>query len=419
MSGSSDVVHFPPFRLDLVAGRLWREEHEVVLRAKTLAVLRHLVLHAGRFVSKEELLDTIWPDVYVSDVVPLVCVRELRKVFADDAKNPRFIQTMRRRGIRFLAPTFPDALAGVTPEAEGLDLLPPLPSPRQVHPLKVRVSNFVGREAELLQLDRLWAQALHGERQLVFVTGEPGIGKTALIEAFRQRLETGSGRTDAAAQSLPSESFFLSVKFAHGQCIEHHGPGEASLQMTLALALVATEGYASHELVTTYQRARELAAHSKSAIRRFWVLMGLHDFHATRGEFVVTREIAEDVMRLADVTADPAIRFSGHLLLGYNAYCRGELAEARRHFDYEAGASDTSSSFARTYTISDVSWPFVRDFGLPRTSRGRAATCRATGREAGPSLSVGVLFEPGGALLSGPQHGHCPQICRTCLASST
>src|SRR6266508_845228 len=96
-------ILFPPFRLDLVNECVWRERQQIPLRGKTFAVLRCLVEHAGQLVSKEALLNAVWPQTYVSDVVLMVCIGELRRALGDDAKRPQYIETVHRRGYRFIA----------------------------------------------------------------------------------------------------------------------------------------------------------------------------------------------------------------------------------------------------------------------------------------------------------------------------
>jgi DNA-binding winged helix-turn-helix (wHTH) protein len=90
------TIHFPPWRLDLAQQQLWRGAEEVRLRAKTFGILCHLAERPGRLVTKEELLATFWPDTYVCDVAPMVCVWEIRK-----ALGPEVITTVHRRGYRF------------------------------------------------------------------------------------------------------------------------------------------------------------------------------------------------------------------------------------------------------------------------------------------------------------------------------
>src|SRR5262249_34292716 len=91
---------FPPFRIDVRGARLWSETQPIELRPKTFAVLCYLVEHAGKLVKKEELLDAIWPDTAVVDAVLKVSIRELRDALGDTSTNPRFIETVHRRGYR-------------------------------------------------------------------------------------------------------------------------------------------------------------------------------------------------------------------------------------------------------------------------------------------------------------------------------
>jgi DNA-binding winged helix-turn-helix (wHTH) protein len=99
----AEPLVFPPFRLDLVNEQLWREHQLVPLRPKTFAVLRFLVEHAGRLLTKEELLKGVWPDTHVSEGILKGYIRDLRDILGDDAQQPRFIETLPRRGHRFIA----------------------------------------------------------------------------------------------------------------------------------------------------------------------------------------------------------------------------------------------------------------------------------------------------------------------------
>src|SRR5215510_7004046 len=102
-------VLFPPFRLDLKGARLWEGGREIRLRPKTFAVLRYLAERPGRLVSTADLLSAVWPGVAVTDVMPRLCVRELRAALGDDAHSPRFIETRPGRGYQFVAPLLPIA----------------------------------------------------------------------------------------------------------------------------------------------------------------------------------------------------------------------------------------------------------------------------------------------------------------------
>ena len=100
---------FPPFRLDAAPACLWRGDQLIALRPKPLAVLVHLVAHAGEVVSKAALLDAVWPETAVGDDVLRSCIRQIRRALEDAAESPRFIATLHRRGYRFIAPVAPVA----------------------------------------------------------------------------------------------------------------------------------------------------------------------------------------------------------------------------------------------------------------------------------------------------------------------
>jgi DNA-binding winged helix-turn-helix (wHTH) protein len=97
MQGAQQLL-FPPFRVDLISERLWQGEREIPLRPKTFAVLRYLLEQREKSVTTAALLQAVWPDVIVSEAVPRMCIRELRRVLGDNATHPRFIATHLRRG---------------------------------------------------------------------------------------------------------------------------------------------------------------------------------------------------------------------------------------------------------------------------------------------------------------------------------
>src|SRR5215831_11551732 len=107
-------VSFGPYRLDSAHGQLWRGKQAVKLTPKALAVLRHLAERPGQVVTKEELFGAAWPDTVVSEAALTYCIRELRHALRDDARIPRYIETVHRRGYRFIAP-----LTTVSPPVAG------------------------------------------------------------------------------------------------------------------------------------------------------------------------------------------------------------------------------------------------------------------------------------------------------------
>jgi pimeloyl-ACP methyl ester carboxylesterase len=99
-----ESVRFGPYRLDAAEERVWRGEEVVRLTAKTFSVLRYLAERPGRLVTKEELFRVLWPNTAVSDAALTRCIRELREALSDDPKEPHYVETVHRRGFRFIGP---------------------------------------------------------------------------------------------------------------------------------------------------------------------------------------------------------------------------------------------------------------------------------------------------------------------------
>jgi pimeloyl-ACP methyl ester carboxylesterase/DNA-binding winged helix-turn-helix (wHTH) protein len=113
------ILEFAQFRLDPVSGQLYGDAATVPLTPKAFALLTYLAQQAGRLVSKQELLDAVWPGVFVGDAVLKSTIREVRKALGDDPQCPRFIETAHRRGYRFIAPTAASASPAIAGFAHG------------------------------------------------------------------------------------------------------------------------------------------------------------------------------------------------------------------------------------------------------------------------------------------------------------
>jgi DNA-binding winged helix-turn-helix (wHTH) protein/predicted ATPase len=230
------ILHFGAYRLDPQNEQLWRDQQVIRLTGKSFAVLRYLAEHPKQLVSRSELLRSVWAETIVSATTITSCIKELRKALEDDAKAPRYIETVHRRGYRFIAPlaTAPQVVSSQYPvtsnqqeetqKAKGkkqkakIEICSPVPSTQ--HP----ALTLVGRDAELARLHRWLEKALRGERQIVFVTGEAGIGKTTLVETFLWQIEA-------------QERLWL----GRGQCIEQYGAGEAYMPVLEALGRLCRE----------------------------------------------------------------------------------------------------------------------------------------------------------------------------------
>src|SRR5215470_3020715 len=99
----AEQLVFGPFRLDPGQKRLWQGEEQLALQPRQVAVLLYLVEHAGRVVTKEELLKAVWAGTYVTRAALKVCIRAIRVALGDAAVAPQYVETVGREGYRFIA----------------------------------------------------------------------------------------------------------------------------------------------------------------------------------------------------------------------------------------------------------------------------------------------------------------------------
>ncbi len=212
-------IFFDPFLLDRPNECLLRGSEVIKLRPKAYAVLNHLISHSGRLVTKEELLAAVWPGTFVTDAVLKVTIQQVRDALEDDSKFPRFIETAHRRGYRFIAQI--DAGKTVEPVKQRVFGEPHFSSGEyeRYPPLGI-----VGRDEVLSRMRRRLAKILGGERQILFVTGEAGIGKTALADTFARYV-----------------GFDRNIRLGRGQCLEQYGTGEAYLPFLEAIGRLCRE----------------------------------------------------------------------------------------------------------------------------------------------------------------------------------
>lgn len=213
--------------MDATDASLTCDGQRVAVRPKTFNCLVYLVTHAGVLVTKDALLDAVWPQTAVGDSVLKRSIAELRKVLGETAQTPQFIATERRRGYRFIAPVMPATTGGSqsTPRAypsaptPSLSYSVPLPPSPVIPPAPL----LVGRETEIDQLQQAWRMVQDGQRQIMLITGEAGLGKTSLMDKFISQL---------ARQEAPW--------MARGQCIEQYGAGDAYLPLLEAIGNLST-----------------------------------------------------------------------------------------------------------------------------------------------------------------------------------
>jgi TolB-like protein/DNA-binding winged helix-turn-helix (wHTH) protein/Tfp pilus assembly protein PilF len=103
---------FKAFRLDTANHILWRNEVRVPMAPKSFDVLAYLVEHAGRVVAQDEILEALWPETYVNPEVLRKYILEVRKTLGDRSDKPEFIETLPKRGYRFIAPLIDESATG-------------------------------------------------------------------------------------------------------------------------------------------------------------------------------------------------------------------------------------------------------------------------------------------------------------------
>jgi DNA-binding winged helix-turn-helix (wHTH) protein/tetratricopeptide (TPR) repeat protein/type II secretory pathway predicted ATPase ExeA len=238
------IFAFGDFELDT---RVYELRHAAggprPLEPQVFDVLAYLVQHRDRVVSKEELLEKLWPDRFVSETTLTSRLKEVRKAVGDTGRDQTIIRTLHGRGYRFVAPVeertsslstlvgcvaaehvlqasvgapLSPAVSPLTGQAVVLDL-PAVPAERRIR------DDFVGRAAELEKLTIALHEAERGDRQVVLLAGEAGAGKTTLVETFL------------------SSALHTPWRVARGQCVEHRGSGEPYMPLLEALARLCRE----------------------------------------------------------------------------------------------------------------------------------------------------------------------------------
>ncbi|MGE0683176.1 MAG: winged helix-turn-helix domain-containing protein [Candidatus Binatia bacterium] len=291
-------LFFGSFRLDLVNQCLWRGRRRLLLRPKTFAVLDLLVKHAGQLVMREELLEAVWPDTYVSDGALRFCIRDLRKMLRDTARVPLFIETVHRRGYRFVAPL--QAQSDDLGDASARATSSPL--------------SKIGRAKKNMQ------QFLHGEQ----------VSRNIYQETIAH-LTNGI----ALVQTLP------------------HSPErtqqELALHLALGAPLTAIKGHASSEVQQIYTRARELCRQAGETPQLFPVLYGLTVNAIVRGELQLAREVSERVLDLARAFDDQACLAAAHIAYGAVLLWLGEVETGNAYLTRGLTFCDAQSHAAHMF----------------------------------------------------------------------
>jgi DNA-binding winged helix-turn-helix (wHTH) protein len=208
---------FGPFYLDTATQLLWNEGTKVRLTPKVYRLLLYFLLHSGRLISHEELFDTVWDGRVVDDSALRLAVNSLRNVLHDESKSPHYISTVCKRGYCFLAE--------VTVKERNLISEGNEASPLHYRPQVHAFPAWCEYIKELTELQGAFQLALNGERRLVFLNGEQGIGKTALLDMFLAKVH------------------YPGLAVLHARCVQMRGISEPFLPLLEALERRCRESY--------------------------------------------------------------------------------------------------------------------------------------------------------------------------------
>jgi len=205
------IYAFDEYELDTRCYELRRGDTRIPLEPQVFDVLSLLIECRDRVVGKDEILQRVWADRFISESTLASRLTAARKAVDDTAKQQRRIKTIHGRGYRFVGQ--------VAERADPAEIRPPTePEEPALDESADAPLRDLDRATQLDRLHERLGAATGGARQIVFVTGEAGLGKTTLVEAFLREATHREG-----------------VWTVTGQCLEHSGAGEAYMAVLEAV----------------------------------------------------------------------------------------------------------------------------------------------------------------------------------------
>ena len=211
------IYAFEKFELDTRLFELRREGQHCPMEPQVFDMLLYVVENRDRVVTKNDLFEHIWKNRVVTDSALTSRLKAVRATLGDGGRDQRLIKTVHGRGYRFVGAVTERGDPGSGQETSTASATP-------IATMPPATSVLPGREKHQSVLLSALASAKTGTRQSIFITGDAGFGKTTLLRAF----------IDALAQD---ESVYVAL----GQCLEHHGSGEAYMPILEAIARLCRE----------------------------------------------------------------------------------------------------------------------------------------------------------------------------------
>ena len=199
------TIRFGPFLANLRSRELHKNGTKLKLQEQPFKILARLLEHAGEVLTREELREELWRDnTYVDfDHGINMAIGKIREALGDSSEEPKFVETVGRSGYRFIAAVEP-VLEDSASSPIVFRATPYLPPAQR---------NSVGREKERGELASAFASATAGRGVMACVAGEPGIGKTTLVQDFLSGLQVSGKSFDLAigqcSQRLAGEEAYL------------------------------------------------------------------------------------------------------------------------------------------------------------------------------------------------------------------
>lgn len=306
-------VSFDDFELDRDECQLYRAGLPVPIEPRALALLLYFVANPARLITRDELVTNVWQAQVLSEGVLASTVAKLRKAIAQDSERREPLETVRGRGYRWHAQAQPQPVEGVS----------------------VAHDPFIARAAQLLQLTEAAGRAAAGSGQLIFVSGDAGMGKTRLLHELEQRALALGYRVFRGAgydaQAVPAYWPWVEIlRAAHQQLTAAgfcaHLPTSCAGLQQLVPELCGVAGAGTPATAQRFALMNDLSCFIESCSRELPLLIVIDDLHWADAGTIELLAYCARVLTRARVLLVAAAR--EHELAGQDAG-RAAGAEAR------------------------------------------------------------------------------------------